>query len=313
MALGSFFYNTPNSILLLVFVVVLVSLALICLYLFTVIIGDDFVKRFENTNTATYIGVLSIAVALVITFVITDQWGNYSQTQDDTVTEANVLYILVQTLSPLPDTLEIRQMIADYLCSIVDTEFPLMTEGQPVPDNIYLDTLQTQIYEYNPQTRRDEILYNNAIALLNEAIFLRNKRLEVASGNSIPPELWWILLLGFVLLVIMTWFITGDEIYRALMTIFIVTIYAGLLFLAVILDFAFRGSFGIGPDPYVFALQKLGATCSAVPQIPRDESIKIFLQEKIVSDKNSMDRQSKIDDISTSAPITTNPWFRSKK
>lgn len=271
-----FFYNIPNNLLILVFIVVLVSLALIGLYIFIVLTDDRFSKRFDNANTNIYLSLLVVVIGVVMAFVITDEWQNFTQIQSDLITEANVLFLLIQTIEPLPDTSDTIIMIVQYICSIINVEFPAMQIGQLPPDNVFLDSLQVAIYEYHPLTTRDTVLYDKSIDLLNQAIFLRNKRLE-ASVDGLPAELWTVLLLGVIVLIIMSWFITGDNYYRAIMVILIVTTYASLLFLIVALDFPFMGQFSLTAEPFQFVLDKLGV--KNCPENPISTQNK--LQEKI--------------------------------
>jgi len=261
----SYFYDTSNEILIFIFIIVLVSIALIGLYIFIIFTKNDFEKRLNDQNTSTFLSVVAVAVALVIAFIISDEWNAYTDASSSAVQEANVIYLLYRTIFPLPGTEEIQNNILFYLCSIINTEFPDMQEGILPLDNVYLDGIQALLLSYIPLTTHDEILYSKAIDLLNQASFLRNKRLE-ASTASIPGELWWVVLIGFFVIVILIWFITGDDVYRILMTTFVTIVYAALLFLLVVLDYPYRGDFAVTSEPFQFVLNKLvpsGFDCSS--------------------------------------------------
>lgn len=268
-----YFYSIPNPILLFIFIVVLVSIALIGLYIFTILVADgssnSFSKRFSDQNTGTYLSTVAVAVALIIAFIISDEWQTYSELSAAAVEEANAIYLVATTMRSLPDTEQIIEFIIYYLCSIINSEFPDMADGILPGDNDYLNSLQALIYEYEPVSSHDEILYGKAVDLFNQAIFLRNQRLG-ASTASIPNEFWWILIIGFIIIVVLTWFINGDNLYRILMTSFVTIIYASLLFVIVVLNYPYRGNFRITPEPYQFVLDKLfpDFDCSTIPMDP---------------------------------------------
>lgn len=284
----SYFYDTSNEILIFIFIIVLVSIALIGLYIFIIFTKNDFEKRLNDQNTSTFLSVVATAVALVIAFIISDEWNAYTDASSSAVQEANVIFLLYRTVFPLPGTEEIQLYILYYLCSIINTEFPSMQEGMVPLDNVYLDSLQALLLEYIPQTSHDEILYSKSIDLLNQAAFLRNKRLE-ASTSSIPGELWWVLLIGFFVIVILIWFITGDDVYRVLMTTFVTLIYAALLFLVVALDYPYRGDFAVTSEPFQFVLNKIDPNfdCSNATIDP------VVMKDRINSMKGLKNKDSK--------------------
>lgn len=300
---GSFFYNVPNGLLLLVILVVLVSLALICLYIFTVLETPDFNKRINNDGNNIFISIIGIAVGLVFAFITTDSRQDFNNLSGDLIEESNTIFLFIKILQALPETESFIDLSVNYLCSIINVEFPEMEQGEPVGDNQYLDSLQVAYYEYQGLvTRKDEILYEQGLTYLNQFIFLRNRRIEAASQSAIDPEFQWVLIILFVILIASTWFVLGNNIYRGIMTVLIIIVYGSLLFLTLIQNQPFRGSFGLDASPFIFVADKLGITCPTLSQTPIDmEKIKSTFQEKFDKVK-----------VST-APKNTEPWFRSKK
>src|SRR5437870_4391067 len=122
----AFFYNVPNSILLFIFIVVLVSISLIGLYLFTILISQGFFKALNDVNTGLYTGAVTIAIAIIIAFVITNEWITYRETQTNLIQEANTLYLIYQNVSNLPNTQLTQTIIIQYISSIINIEFPAM-------------------------------------------------------------------------------------------------------------------------------------------------------------------------------------------
>jgi hypothetical protein len=280
-----FIYDTPTAIVLIIFILVFLSLALIGLYIFTLFTADGFNKKFNDANTGTYLSIVATALALVIAFVITNEYQTYNTTSLNLAREANAIYSLIGILSEFNsvESAEGIKLSIQYLCSIINVEFPEMEQGiLPVP-NPCLELLQAIVLNLTPTNNKETVLYDKAIDQLNLAINLRNYRLEQTVA-SLPPEFYWLLIIGISILIVLTWFINGDLFYRVLMTSFITIIYSTLVTLVFILDLPFRGFFALGPEPYQLVLTQL-----EVKNCPSEEcnitSIKEmkFLKKKVAS------------------------------
>ena len=256
-----FIYDTPNAILLLIFILVFLSLALIGLYIFTLFTGDGFNKRFDNNNTSIYVAVVATAMAIIVAFIITGEYQNYQTTALNLAREANSLASLIGILVAF-DSPEARAAIVltiKYLCSIINSEFVLMEEGILPGQNQCLDNLQLAILTLDPTTSKQTVLYDKAIDQLNLAINLRNYRLEQTVA-TLPEEFYWLLIIGISILIVLTWFVNSDPLYKVIMVSFVTIIYSTLIFLVVILDRPFRSFFALDASPFQLTLNELGVT-----------------------------------------------------
>lgn len=256
----SFFYNVPNSILMFLFIVVLVSMSLIGLFIFTILVSRGFIRTYDDEKTNIYLATVAVVIGILIAFTISDEWQRYNTADVNSIQEANSLFLLSQTLIFLPDTDQTRLFLIQYICSIINIEFPAMQMGELPTDTVAFDSLQAAIYEYLPSSDRDDILYSKTIDLFNQAAALRQQRLQV-SVRGIPNELWWIFIFGFIVIVTMTWFVKGGMLYRVIMNALVTASYAALLFLAIALDFPFRGSLALTAQPYILVLDSIPAVC----------------------------------------------------
>lgn len=252
-----FFYSIPNSKLLLLFTGVTIVLSLGGMYIFDWAIGDV-LKSFDNGDTGTYISIVSIATALIIAFIVSNEWQAYSKNKESLTKEAGTIYVLIRTLEPMKNSEKVVGLAKKYLHSIITDEFPQMKSGKLEQNNPYLDELQPLIYNYNAVDTKDESLRDKSIDLLNDIILFRRERLEMSITGT-PRELWWMLAIGFSMIIMMTWFINGSTIYRASMTTFVAITYASMLFLAIALDFPFKGEFGLAPTAFELIQAKLTA------------------------------------------------------
>lgn len=270
-----FIYDTPTAILLFIFILVFLALALIGLFIFILFTEDGFSKKLNDSNTSTYISTIATAMAIIIAFVITDEYNIFNTTSLNLAREANALYTLFGILGSFntPESTDAIEILIQYLCSIVNIEFLLMEQGILPSENQCLINLQLSILTLEPTNAKQAVLFDKALDQLNLSINLRNYRLE-QTVSSLPPEFYWLLIIGVSILIVLTWFITGALIYRIIMTSFITIVYATLFFLVVILDNPFKGYFSLNSDPFQLVLSEIG-----VKKCPKEGCVPLTIEQ----------------------------------
>lgn len=234
------FDTIPTASLFLLFILVVVILSIIGLYIFELILRSLKVKPNCLKNTKTYILVVSTLIGIVLAFIIYNEWQAFYREQINVEEESVALLNLYSMVRTLPGTFKTQQQIIKYIKSIIYVEFSALQKNILVKTNPILNTLRDMIYEYEPKTKRETQLYQETVVSLNRAINLRVARVDSVM-NGLAPELWWVVLLGSVINIIMTWFVYGNIYYKVIMTSFVATIFAALLFLLVVLDYPFSG------------------------------------------------------------------------
>ena len=280
-----FIYDTPNAIVLFIFILVFLALALIGLFIFTLFTENGFDKKLNDTNTGTYLSTVATALALITAFVITNEYETYNTTSLNLAREANSIYTLVEILSAFntPESDAAIVLAIKYLCTIINYEFILMQDGILPPPNPCLDNLQSTVLNLTPTTDKQIVLYDKAIDQLNLAINLRNYRLE-QTISSLPAEFWWLLIIGISILIVLTWFVTGNIFYKILMTSFITVIYSTFIFVIFLLDLPFRSNFGLDSSVFQLALFELGVTtCPSGDCTMLEINNTTFLKNKVSS------------------------------
>lgn len=260
----SFFYKISNSELLLLFIAASIFLALIALIIFNLLVSADYLPSFENNGLSIFIGIISVAIGIIIAFIITNEWQSYNTAANNASQEANVIYILYLSLQSLQNTETQQTLLKQYLCNIINIEFPALQNNVPPGDNAQVEALFESINSYvpDPNISNQVTLYGITVDLLNDALFLRTQRFQ-SSTSGIPMELLWVIVLGFVIVIITTCLITGDPRSRAIMVIIVGIIYASLVFLVVALDYPFRGDFSLDASPFQFVANLIGVNCSS--------------------------------------------------
>lgn len=244
------FYSVPSSKLLAVFTVIAITVSLCGMYAFDNIFGGVFG---EEGDTGTYISIVSIAVALITAFMVSNEWQTFAKNKEALTKEADSVFILIKMLESMKGTQKPIDVAKKYLKSVVEEEFPQMADGNLSESNVYLEELQKLIYE---SSDNEHVLYDKTIDSVNELIRFRRER-YFESYEGTPKELWWMLLIGFSLIIFISWFLKGNQPYRIAMTTMSAITYASMAFLVVALDYPFKGEFGLKPSPFQNVMEKL--------------------------------------------------------
>lgn len=247
--------TTPNIILFLLFIFIVVILSVIGLYLFEFIFIVLCVKPCIFKHTKIYILIVSALISIVLAFIIYNEWQAFYRAQLNTKEEATSLSNLYKMTVTLPNTTNIQKQIINYIKSIIYVEFPMLEQNKMPNNNIALNKLQSMIYNYQPHNVRESQLYQELVVSMNKAVSLRAARIDAVNGIAL--ELWWAVILGIVINIVMTWFVPGNIYYKMFMTSLVASVFASLLFLLVVLDYPFSGQYAITPQAFKTVLTNL--------------------------------------------------------
>lgn len=251
------FYNIPTILSFLFFIIFIVVVSLVGLFLVRLLPIKDRETTNHNNFIGIFISVISIFLGIILTFIIVGVLNNYSDAELDSDTEAYTIYLLYQTISQLPASHTTQLLIIDYLKYIINEEYPALNKGITPPRVTQLtDNLRDAVFNFEPTTPKQVVLYEQSILLLKQAGKLRVRRLIEA--NNYPSDLLTIVtVLDSVLLIIMCWLLYGWLPLHLISTI-IVAIYVGsALHISIILAAPFRGAAGLTASPFILSLNSI--------------------------------------------------------
>lgn len=250
-------YDIPTIWSFLIFVTVITIVALFGLYIFKLFNIEAITCAEHNVIIGIFIAVISVFLGVMLTFVIIEVWDDYDRTQLDATKEAGTIFVFYQTISNLPDTEDIQELVIEYLEYIINVEYPaLRYRNIPPEGNQLIIEIQDALYMYEPVGSKQLILYTQSIELFDQAILYRLDRLE--SGTvGINNLVWWITIIDSILLVVMSWFLLCSNISHYILTAIVAIYIASAIFLAIILSYPFRGYAAIAPDPFQEVLDEI--------------------------------------------------------
>jgi hypothetical protein len=133
-----------------------------------------------------------------------------------------------------------------------------MATGEPSPAVVKsLDRLGHSVFNVQPQTPKEVMLYQDALRLLAVMTGNRSERLESANG-SVPPMLWFVLIVGgLITLGYPAFFGSTNLAAQILMTASLAVLVGLSLLLGLAFDFPFTGGVHISDLPFAEALQEM--------------------------------------------------------
>lgn len=246
----------PTGWAFVLFVVLVTILSLLGLYLVKLFNIPNISCNDNNTVVNIFLGVVAVFLSVLLSFLIVTVWDRYSQAQLNSDQEAQSLFLLYSTISilNLPGTVTIQRQIVEYLDYIINVEYPDLKKGiVPTEGTLLFIQLQQSIYNLDPQTNQQVVLYNESLDWLNQAIQLRIDRINSAT-RGVYDVIWWVNVIDSILIIILVWFVTCAGVYHYILSAFAAVYVGSALFLALILTYPFMGYSALSPDPFETAL-----------------------------------------------------------
>jgi CHASE2 domain-containing sensor protein len=102
-----------------------------------------------------------------------------------------------------------------------------------------------------------ELMHSQVVSQLND--LLRAHRLRLRGNQAtLPPLLWWILILGAVITIVISWFLVSQRVaVQLILSALIGLLLGSLLFLTAAMDNPFRGEFSVDADAFDSVLNEM--------------------------------------------------------
>ena len=220
-------------------------------------------NRKEHNDVAGFIyAAVGALYAVLLAFVVISVWANLSTVRDTTYSEANQLanvYWISRSL-PLPQGAAIERLTLKYAHTVIDEEWPLMARRESSPEATRLVyQIRAAVFGFTPQSGQQQVLYEQAVASVNDFATARRDRLD-AIGDAMPPQLWLALIVGAVMTVgFCLLFGVENKIAHIGMVAVLAVLITTLLLLINNMEYPFSGSMRIGPQAFEVFLSRLPA------------------------------------------------------
>jgi Protein of unknown function (DUF4239) len=161
------------------------------------------VRSAHNDVAGFVYAVLGVLFAVMLGFVVVNEWESLEATKINTFTEASELGALYWNARALPPSIgrALEKTTKDYAHTVIDTEWPLMAVGESSPRATNLVyTMRDEINALPTDNPKQEALFDQSLEHVNNLAAARRERIN-ESGEKVPAILWLVLILGAVLTV----------------------------------------------------------------------------------------------------------------
>ena len=122
---------------------------------------------------------------------------------------------------------------------------------------LLVDELNRQLLSFRPDRQSgDDILHRETLRSFGEFVDRRRLRIQ-AAGTSIPAIIWYVVLTGAILNVLVLWLFDLGRMTHVVLG-GVLTLFIGLvIYMVAVLDQPFRGVHGLAPDDLIHARQQI--------------------------------------------------------
>ncbi|KAA2265669.1 DUF4239 domain-containing protein [Solihabitans fulvus] len=161
------------------------------------------VRQKHNDVAGFVYAVMGVLYAVMLGFVVVNEWGAMESARSNSFTEANELGSLYWNARALPPDQgnPLEATAKEYATVVIEEEWPLMAHGNTSPKATALVyTMRDEVNSLPNATAREQTLYAQSLDHVNKLASARRQRLS-QSADGVPTILWVALVVGAVLTV----------------------------------------------------------------------------------------------------------------
>ena len=214
----------------------------------------------QNDLVSYFLGASGVIYGIALGLVAAGTWTDFSTLSAQVDEEAAVTSALYQDMSsyPLPERRVFQRDLRAYVQVVIQQDWPKHRRGiVPQASTRCIRSFKQHFFAYTAPNARLKLIHEQAIAQLNDLLKARRLRLQGNQAN-LPPVLWWVIILGAAINLVITWFFVSNHLaYQLLLTLLIALLLGSLLFLTAAMDNPFRGDFSVTPQTFQSILSQM--------------------------------------------------------
>jgi hypothetical protein len=237
----------------------LVSLASVIAVSILLYLFEKFFSKLKEPLSDEVVGIyfnfIGVLFTLILAFVVVAAWEDYDNAMHSAENEAHKLLYTYEDASELSpeNRKQVQEKILVYLHSVINEEWEHMEEKHivKVTENKFHDlvVLKKTLVPHN-----DDDVLKNIDDSLDELKELRHAR-ESYTDSHVPNLLWAVLLGGFSMCILLSFFINFKSIlWKMLMTSFVTFAMSVVMYLTYCLSNPYKGDMKITSEAYVKVL-----------------------------------------------------------
>jgi len=213
------------------------------------------VREQHNELAGFILAVIGVIYAVLLAFVVIDVWDRFERAETRTYDEATSLTTVYRDAGSFAGGSSVRAGLREYVGLIVDDEWPRMREGERSPEaRAAVEQVDLAVRQLPVKTPRDQDVQDQMLQAMDAALADRDERLS-SDATGIGAVMWFVLISGALITVSFTYlFGFKHSLMQHLMTGSLSLLIGLILFLALALEYPYRGGLIVSPEAFENAL-----------------------------------------------------------
>jgi hypothetical protein len=201
-----------------------------------------------------------VLYGILLGLIAVGTYQNYSDVEQTVDREASALAALGRDVSSYPETIrgELQALLREYCRYVIEEAWPIQRRGMiPEGGTARVSAFQQKLMTFEPATKGQEILHAATVHQFNSFVEIRRQRLHHVT-TGLPAVLWYVVAVGAVLGIVLTWLFTIDRLSVHLAVAGILSLLTALVvFLIAAMDNPFRGDVSVSPEAFEIVQRSL--------------------------------------------------------
>jgi hypothetical protein len=212
-----------------------------------------------NNDIIFFASAIGVFYSLTVGLIAVGVWSTHNTIGDVVSAEAASIACMYRDAGGYPDPArtELQAQLRSYTEFIITQAWPAQARGEFTDDSTRrLNALEQTLVHYEPVTAGQQILHAETLHQMNELTNLRRKRVH-AIGGGLPSVMWWVVLIGAVLTISVTYLLQIQRTIQLVLTGFFAMFIGLVVFVIASLDQPLSGPLAIDSRPYQLILHRL--------------------------------------------------------
>lgn len=223
------------------------------IFLFKNFVKKSWKGHDNNDQIAFYLSAVGVFYGITLGLIAAGVWQNFNDAEEKVNQEASACAAMYRDISSFPahEATVLQFKLKKYVHYVIYKAWYLHKNGISKTNGTALLTdFQNRLYSFEPQTKREEIIFAEALSQFNKLTQLRRQRLQ-AVNEGMNSVVWNVIVLGAVLtLLICSLFNIKSLKLHIIMNAIIGLVIGSLIHLIIMLDNPFRGGISITPEAF---------------------------------------------------------------
>ncbi len=253
-------YDLPNWQFAFLCIAFFVIFALTGLFFLKKFIQKTIIQQAHNDVVSFFMAGMNAIYGITLGLIAVGAWENFDELDTNVSKEAASVAALYQDTQAMPKEVgdSLRASIKEYVRYNIEDAWPVQRTGVlPHGGTKRLTKVQALLSKFEPKSKNQEITLAEAYRQYNNIIELRRVRLQNVT-NGLPAAIWYVILFGGILNIVITWFFITDKFrVHLLMTALFAALLGSLVFLVAAMDNPFRGEFSVTAEAFEIILENM--------------------------------------------------------